>query len=205
MGSEFESILDPQPEPVEPSLKTSEEELPEGVEHRFIDDDDLDLENIDQLIFETARSLARARLSRGSKKVTFRGDDSRESRIRASITKQYIKTIQAGGYTGRRTPKTTASLTLRCRVSLTSGTLRRAGRTTGTVLMTNQNGGIVESKKKIAHRSSASSDDTNGDGCVNREVTTCTRKVARSAGAFPTPERHKVCRCASAICVSGSG
>ena len=59
LGSEFESILDPQPEPVEPSLKTSEEELPEGVEHRFIDDD-LDLENIDQLILRRrARSLER--------------------------------------------------------------------------------------------------------------------------------------------------
>ena len=175
MGSEFESILDPQPEPVEPSLKTSEEELPEGVEHRFIDDDDLDLENIDQLIFETARSLARARLSRGSKKVTFRGDDSRESRIRASITKQYIKTIQAGvGYTGDAVDTKNhrkSDLEMQGLFDKWDTATRRSHDRDGVGWDAIKNRGIVESKKKIAHRSSASSDDTNGDGCVNREVT----------------------------------
>lgn len=125
---------DTEPEPVETLPQTSKDDVDfsEGVVGRIIDESDL--ENIDELIFETARSLARKRLTRGSEKVTFRGDESQESQVRASVTKQYIKTIQTGVkfggdagdvQTNRKFDSETHGL-------FDKSTSRRTGRTTGT-------------------------------------------------------------------------
>ena len=179
---------DTEPEPVETLPQTSKDDVDfsEGVVGRIIDESDL--ENIDELIFETARSLARKRLTRGSEKVTFRGDESQESQVRASVTKQYIKTIQTGVkfggdagdvQTNRKFDPETHGLFDKWDIA-THRTHDRDANAWGTL----KNKGI-KSKLKTEHRSPAASGGAHGDDDGNRQITDVYAESCKERGCVP--------------------